>query len=49
VGHDAIGEVTLEVEHKGQTYRGSGASTDTVEATIKAVLNAVNRIAAAKR
>jgi 2-isopropylmalate synthase len=49
VGHDAIGEVTLEVEHKGQTYRGSGASTDTVEATIKAVLNAVNRISATKR
>ncbi len=44
VGHDAIGEVTLEVEHDGQTYRGRGASTDTVEATILAVLNAANRI-----
>ncbi len=49
VGHDAIGEVTLEVEHKGQIYRGSGASTDTVEATIKAALNAVNRIGANKK
>ncbi len=44
VGHDAIGEVTLEVEHEGQQYRGMGASTNTVEATILAMLNAVNRI-----
>jgi 2-isopropylmalate synthase len=49
VGHDAIGEVTLEIEHNAQTYRGRGSSTDTVEATILAVLNAANRIAAAKR
>ena len=34
----------MEVEHKGQLYRGRGVSTDTVEATIKALLNAVNRI-----
>ncbi len=49
VGHDAIGEVTLEIEHGGQTYRGRGASTDTVEATILAVLNAANRIIATSR
>ncbi len=48
LGRDAIGEVTLEVEHKGRTYRGSGASTDSVEATILAMLNAVNRIIAEK-
>ena len=45
LGRDAQGEVTLEVEHNGETYRGRGVSTDTVEATVKAILNAVNRIA----
>ena len=44
VGRDAMGEVNLEVEHQGETYRGRGVSTDTVEATVKAILNAVNRI-----
>jgi 2-isopropylmalate synthase len=45
LGRDAQGEVNLEVEHMGDTYRGRGVSTDTVEATIRAILNAVNRIA----
>jgi len=49
LGRDAQGEVTLEIEHDGQTYRGRGASTDTVEATVLAILNAVNRIAMVKR
>ena len=44
LGHDALGEVTLEVGHNGQTFRGRGVSTDTVEATVRALLNAVNRI-----
>lgn len=46
LGRDAIGEVNLEVEHKGRLYRGTGASTDTVESTIQAILSAVNRILA---
>jgi 2-isopropylmalate synthase len=45
LGHDAQGEVDLEVKYEGETYRGRGVSTDTVEATIRAILNAVNRIA----
>jgi 2-isopropylmalate synthase len=49
LGHDALGEVTLEVEHGGQSFRGRGASTDTVEATIHAILMAVNRIAQATK
>jgi 2-isopropylmalate synthase len=48
LGRDAIGEVNLEVEHLGRSYRGVGASTDTVESTILAMLNAINRIAAEK-
>jgi 2-isopropylmalate synthase len=46
LGRDAIGEVNVEVEHKGRSYRGVGASTDSVESTILAMLNAVNRIVA---
>ncbi|MDZ4849018.1 MAG: 2-isopropylmalate synthase [Pirellulaceae bacterium] len=48
LGRDAQGEVTVEIEHEGQSYRGIGLSTDTVESTILAMLNAVNRIAAEK-
>ncbi len=46
LGRDAQGEVRIEVEYKGEIYRGIGVSTDTVESTILAILNAVNRIAA---
>ncbi|MCC9599771.1 2-isopropylmalate synthase [Stieleria sp. JC731] len=46
LGRDAIGEVNLEVEHKGRLYRGVGVSTDSVESTILAMLNAINRIIA---
>lgn len=49
LGRDALGEVQLEIEHEGQTYKGVGVSTDTVEATILAMLNAINRIAAVKQ
>jgi 2-isopropylmalate synthase len=45
LGHDALGEVNLSVEHGNQTFRGRGVSTDTVEATVQAILSAVNRIA----
>ena len=44
LGRDAQGEVTMDVEYEGQVFRGRGVSTDTVEATVKAILNAVNRI-----
>ena len=45
LGHDAQADVTLIVEYKEQPYRGRGVSTDSVEATVKAILNAANRIA----
>ncbi len=44
LGRDALGDVQLEIEYQGQTYKGVGVSTDTVEATLLAMLNAVNRI-----
>jgi 2-isopropylmalate synthase len=46
VGKDAQGEVTVEVEHNGHIYRGRGVSTDSIEASAKAFLNAINRVAA---
>ena len=49
IGRDAQGEASLEIEHDGESYRGLGVSTDTVEATVKALLNAVNRIVLTKQ
>ncbi|NQT41447.1 MAG: 2-isopropylmalate synthase [Planctomycetes bacterium] len=46
VGKDAQGEVMVEVEHNGRIYRGRSVSTDSIEASTKAFLNAINRIAA---
>jgi len=45
VGQDAQGEVTVQVEYDKELYRGRGVSTDSVEASAKAFLNAINRIA----
>ncbi|MGE3776654.1 MAG: alpha-isopropylmalate synthase regulatory domain-containing protein, partial [Pirellulaceae bacterium] len=49
LGHDSLADVTLEVEHQGVLVRGHGVSTDTVEATVKAILNAMNRVASLGR
>jgi 2-isopropylmalate synthase len=45
-GKDAQAESVVELEHNRQTYRGRGASTDSVEASARAYLSAINRIAA---
>ncbi|MGH2771848.1 MAG: 2-isopropylmalate synthase [Actinomycetota bacterium] len=42
-GTDAVGEITVGVEVNGQTYTGRGISTDVVEGSARAFLNAVNR------
>jgi 2-isopropylmalate synthase len=47
VGKDAQGEVNVEIEHRGRTYRGRGVSTDSVEASALAFLNAINRLGVA--
>ena len=44
VGEDAQGEATILINHNGETFRGHGVSTDTIEASTIAILNAVNRI-----
>jgi 2-isopropylmalate synthase len=43
-GEDAQGDVTVLVNNRGETFRGHGVSTDTIEASAVAILNAVNRI-----
>ena len=48
-GKDAQGEVTIRLEHSGLTMLGRGASTDIIEASAKAYLNAINKLLQAKR
>jgi 2-isopropylmalate synthase len=43
-GKDAMGEVTVQLQHKQASYAGCSASTDVVEASAKAYLHAVNQI-----
>ncbi len=42
-GKDALGEVLVSIEIDGQTIIGRGTSTDVIEASAKAYLNAINR------
>jgi 2-isopropylmalate synthase len=44
IGEDAQGEVTVNVEYDGQSFRGHGASVDIVEAGTRACLEVMNRI-----
>jgi len=43
-GKDALGDVTVRVRIKGEVIIGRGSSTDIIEASAKAYLNAVNRL-----
>jgi 2-isopropylmalate synthase len=43
-GKDALGEVTVRVKTNGHTFSGRGVSTDIIEASARAYLNAVNRV-----
>ncbi len=44
-GKDALGEVSVKIESKGRIVSGRGASTDVIEASVKAYLIAVNKLA----
>jgi 2-isopropylmalate synthase len=44
MGKDAQAEVNVELEKNGVTYRGRGASTDSIEASARALLTAINRM-----
>jgi len=43
-GIDAIGEVTVKVEYNHKIYSGHGISTDILEASARAYLNAINKV-----
>ena len=45
VGEDAQGEADVEVMYEGQTIRGRAISTDVIEASALAFLQAINRMA----
>jgi 2-isopropylmalate synthase len=48
-GADAVGEVFVQVEFDGLAHGGKGASTDIVEASLRAYLNAANKVLFARR
>jgi 2-isopropylmalate synthase len=48
-GADAVGEVFVQVEFDGVAQFGKGASTDVVEASVRAYLNATNKVLFARR
>ncbi|MEA3305795.1 MAG: 2-isopropylmalate synthase [Candidatus Omnitrophota bacterium] len=43
-GKDALGDVVVRVKAKGKVLTGRGSSTDIIEASAKAYLNAINRL-----
>lgn len=43
-GKDALGESTVKVKNGEKTYIGRGISTDIIEASAKAYINAINKI-----
>jgi 2-isopropylmalate synthase len=44
-GKDALGEVAMKVDFDGTVVAGRGASTDVIEASARAYLSALNRLA----
>lgn len=45
-GEDALGEATVWVERDGRVFSGRGLSTDVIEASAKAYINAINKMLA---
>ena len=43
-GKDALGEVTVKIAKDDIAVLGRGISTDVIEASVKAYLNAINKI-----
>ncbi len=47
-GKDAMGEVYVDIDVGGKTIRGRAVSTDIIEASAKAYLNAINKVVVKK-
>jgi 2-isopropylmalate synthase len=43
-GKDALGEVTVKIEKDNRIFSAKGISTDVVEASAKAFVNAINKM-----
>ena len=43
-GEDALGEVTVKVQSGKRSVRGRGLSTDVIESSILAYINAINKL-----
>jgi len=43
-GKDAMGEVSVKVDFDGTVVTGKGSSTDVIEASVRAYVNALNRV-----
>ncbi|MGI9862410.1 2-isopropylmalate synthase [Moorella naiadis] len=43
-GKDAVGEVTVKIEYANRVFIGRGISTDVLEASARAYLNAINKV-----
>jgi 2-isopropylmalate synthase len=48
-GTEAMGEVTVQLEQGGRKMMGRGASTDVIEASAKAYVDGLNRLAGLSR
>ena len=47
-GRKALGEVVVQVKYKTKQVIGRGVSTDVIEASAKAYLNAINKVVSIK-
>jgi 2-isopropylmalate synthase len=47
-GKEALGETTVKIRSDGRTFTGRGISTDIIEASAKAYVDAINRMVARK-
>jgi 2-isopropylmalate synthase len=43
-GQDALGEATVRIEQDGKSFSGRGLSTDVIEASARAYVNAINKM-----
>lgn len=43
-GHEAVGSALVKLRHNGKLYSGNGISTDIIGASIRAYINALNKI-----
>ena len=43
-GREAVGSAIVKLRHNGKLYSGNGVSTDIIGSSIRAYINAVNKI-----